>query len=267
MNKIKGFLSWLGQRSVIIISVLIIGVGILLIWLISTGSSSKENIAIGIAAISAFLAAISAIANLLSAVEAQKQRENNERPYIQGFFDTGNSGVIYFTIQNFGNSPAFDVTINFGVAPIDFANRPLGEVSLFSKPISFIAPGQSYRQLVNNGFTLLAEGKPTKFDYLICYYSGSHQKFTERIETDLAYLKQATVPGKNIEEHLSEIHKDLDSLVRDFRSVKGFGSLHVESPVEESLRIQRLMIDKKDRPLIQKKIIVILKRILKRMGV
>ena len=72
MNKIKGILSWLTQRSVIVISILIIGVGILLIWFISTGSSSKENIAIGIAAISAFLAAISAIANLLSAVESQK---------------------------------------------------------------------------------------------------------------------------------------------------------------------------------------------------
>lgn len=267
MNKIKGFLSWLGQRSVIVISILIIGVGILLIWLISTGSSSKENIAIGVASISAFLAAISAIANLLSAVEAQRQRENNERPYVQGFFDTGNSGVIYFTIQNFGNSPAFNVTIKFGVAPIDFANRPLGEVSLFSKPISFIAPGQSYRQLVNNGFTLLAEGKPTKFDYIISYYSANHQKFTEKIETDLSYLKQATVPGKSIEEHLSSIHGDLDSLVKDFRSIKGFDSLRVESPDEESLRIQQLVIDEKDRPFLQRKMIMVVKNILKRMGV
>jgi hypothetical protein len=234
MKKIKGFLSWLGQRSVIFFSILIIGVGILLIWLISTDSSSKENIAIDIASISAFLAAISAIANLLSAVEAQRQRENNERPYIQGYFDTGNSGVIYFTIQNFGNSPAIDVTIKFGVAPIDFANRPLGEVSLFSKPISFIAPGQSYRQLVNNGFTILAEGNPTKFDYVISYYSASHQKFTETVETDLSYLKQATIPGKSIEEYLSSIHGDLDSLVKDFRSIKGLNSLRVESSVEES---------------------------------
>lgn len=266
MKKIKRFLLWLSQRSVTFFSVLIIGVGILLIWLISTSSSTKENIAIGIASISAFLAAISAVANLLSAVEAQKQRENNERPYIQGFFDSGNSGVIYFTIQNFGNSPAFDVTVKFGVAPIDFANRPLGEVSLFSKPISFIAPGQSYRQLVNNGFTLLAEGKPTKFDYQVSYYSSSHQKFIERIETDLSYLKQATVPGKSIEDHLSEIHKDLDSFVKDFRSVKGFGSLLVESPREESLRIEQLVIDEKDRPFLQRKLILCLRNLLKRMG-
>jgi ABC-type multidrug transport system fused ATPase/permease subunit len=111
MNKFKGIFSWLTQRSIIIISILIIGVGILLICFISTGSSSTGNIAIGIASISAFLAAISAIANLLSAVEAQKQRENNERPYIQGYFDSSNSGAIYFTIQNFGNSPTIDVTI------------------------------------------------------------------------------------------------------------------------------------------------------------
>jgi hypothetical protein len=254
MNNIKGILSWLGQRSVIIISVLIIGVGILLIWLISTYSSSKENIAIGIASISAFLAAISAIANLLSAVEVQKQRENNERPYIQGFFDTGNSGAIYFAIQNFGNSPAIDVVIKFGLAPIDYAKRPLGDVSLFSKPISFIAPGQCYRQLVNVGFVLLAEGNPTKFDYEISYYSASRHKFVENIETDLAYLKQATVPGKSVEEHLSSIHGDLDNLVKDFRSVKGFGSLLVESPDEESLRIQRSMIEKKGRSFLQRKL-------------
>lgn len=266
MKKIKGLLSWLGQRSVIFFSILIIGVGILLIWIISASSSSKENIAIGIASISAFLAAISAIANLLSAVETQRQRENNERPYIQGYFDSGNSGVIYFTIQNFGNSPAIDVTIKFGVAPIDFANRPLGEVSLFSKPISFIAPGQSYRQLVNNGFTILAEGKPTKFDYTISYNSVSHQKFSESIETDLSYLKQATVPGKSIEEHLSSIHNDLDAFVKEFKSVKGFNSLLVESPDEESLRIQRTLIEEKDRPFFQQSLIKVLKKFLKRMG-
>lgn len=266
MNKLKGILSWLTQRSVIVISILIIGVGILLIWFISTGSSSTENIAIGIASISAFLAAISAIANLLSAVEAQKQREKTERPYIQGYFDSGNSGVIYFTIQNFGNSPAIDVTIKFGLAPIDYAQRSLGDVSLFSKPISFIAPGQNYRQFVNVGFTLLAEGNPTKFDYTISYYSVSHQRFTERIETDLSYLKQATVPGKTIEEHLSSIHTDLDALVKDIRSMKGFDALRVESPDEESLRLERLMIDEKDRPFLQRKIIVTLRKILRRWG-
>lgn len=267
MKKIKGFLSWLGQRSVIFFSILIICVGILLIWLISTGSSSKENIAIGIASISAFLAAISAIANLLSAVEAQRQRENTQRPYVQGFFDAGSSGVIYFTIQNFGNSPAFDVMIKFGVAPIDFADRPLGEVSLFTKPISFIAPGQNYRQFINVGFTLLAEGNPTKYDYTITYYSANHQKFIEKIETDLSYLKQVTVPGKSIEEHLSSIHGDLDSLVKDFRSIKGFNSLRVESPDEESLRIQQLVIDEKDHPFLQRKMIMLLRKLLKRMGV
>jgi RNase H-fold protein (predicted Holliday junction resolvase) len=94
----------------------------------------------------------------------------------------------------------------------------LGEVSLFSNPISFIAPGQSYRQLVNNGFTILAEGKPTKFDYTISYSSASHQKFTERIETDLSYLKQATVPGKSIDDHLSSIEKELASLAKDFKN-------------------------------------------------
>ncbi len=237
-----------------------------MVWLISTDSSS-ENISIGLAAIAAFLAAISAIANLLSAVEAQKQRENNERPYIHGFFDGGNSGAIYFTIQNKGNSPAFDVTITFGVAPIDFAERPLGEVSLFSKPISFIPPGQNYRQFVNIGLTLLAEGKPTIFDYTLTYFSASHQKFTEKVEIDLSYLKQATVPGKTIEEHLSDIHKDLDTLGKDFRSIKGFGSLLVESPDEQSLRMNRLLIDEKTRSFLQRKLIMFLKKLLKLMGV
>jgi len=213
------------------------------------------------------LAAISAIANLLSAVEAQRQRENNERPYVQGFFEAASNGVVNFTIQNYGNAPAFDVTIKFGVAPIDFANRSLGDVSLFSKPISFMGPGQNYRQFVNVGHILLSEGNPTKFVYTITYFSVRHQKFTEKIETDLSYLKQATVPGKSIEEQLSSIHHDLDSLVKDFRSVKGFGSLLVESPDQESLRVYRSIIDEKDRPLLQRKLIMLLKRFLKRMGV
>jgi len=138
MNKSRRIHYWLQERSFLIISILIIIVSILIVWFITVGSSNNENFVIWVAVISAFFAAISAIANLLSAFETQKERVNSERPYVYGYFDTKNSRMIYFVIQNFGNSPAFDISIDFEIAPIDYAQRSLGEISLFSKPISFM---------------------------------------------------------------------------------------------------------------------------------
>ena len=77
-------------------------------------------------------------------------------------------------------------------APVDFAGRPLSEVSLFAHPITFMPPGQVHRQAVHMANKFLAEGNPTRFDVLVRYDSIRNEHFNETTVHDLVYLKQAT---------------------------------------------------------------------------
>jgi hypothetical protein len=227
----------------------LLGVSVLFTWFLVTGfSESQTTITIGIAAVSAVFAAISSIAGLMQATEAQRQRENQERPYITAFFEGTNRGGLYLEIQNAGNSPAIDVTFKFEPEPIDFAGRKLSEVSLFQKPISFMPQGKTYRQLIDVGHKFLAEGKPTKYRIKIIYSSVSGQMFDESTDYDLDYLKQSTLPGKTTEENLEDISNQLKDITGIFKSVRGMNSFHIETPDEYHTQIQALRGERKELP-------------------
>ena len=101
-QSIKNILYWFSQRSAIVITVLLLAVGVLLIFYLSAGfTPTSESVVIGISTITVFFAAISAIANLLQAVETQKQRESQERPYIMASVEGTSGGAIYFVINNY----------------------------------------------------------------------------------------------------------------------------------------------------------------------
>lgn len=185
-----------------ILAVLILGVGAVLIW---QAAIDVPHIAIAVAALSTFFAAVSAVASLLQAVELQKQAEQQGRPYILGNFEGANSGVIYFVIKNFGNTAAKNVRVQFDPPPIDFSGRSLNDVSMFSSPIAFFPPGKDYRQLIDTGPNLLAEGKPLQFRLDIEYQSVKGVKYKENTDFDLAYLRQATNPQRTVEEYLKDI--------------------------------------------------------------
>jgi NADH:ubiquinone oxidoreductase subunit 2 (subunit N) len=104
----------IAKRGTFIVAILLLCVSILFTWFLVTGfSQSQTTVAIGVAALSAFFAAISSIAALLQATELQRQRENQERPYITAYFAGTSRGAVYFEIQNAGNSPAIDVALKF----------------------------------------------------------------------------------------------------------------------------------------------------------
>ncbi len=211
---------WFQRFGLVIITALLVGVAALLIYFLVAGfSSSTVGVSLAIAALAVFFAAIGSIANLLGAVEAQRLREAQEMPYVHGYFDGSSKGMVYFVICNSGNSPAQDVRIKFDPAPIDFADRSLNEVSLFAQPITFMPPGQTLRQAVHIGHKLLAEGKPTRFSVLFKYKSIRKQDFQETTIHDLAYLKQATLPGKTVEDSLEALSKDLRAAVRVLRDM------------------------------------------------
>lgn len=248
-RKIKHIWQGIAKRGVSIVAILLLSVSVLFTWFLVTGfSQSQIVITIGIAAVSALFAAISSIAGLMQATESQRQRENQERPYITAFFEGTNRGGLYLEIQNAGNSPAVDVTLKFEPEPIDFAGRKLSKVSLFQKPISFIPQGKMYRQIIDVGHKFLAEGKPTKYRITIIYSSVSGQLFEKTTDYDLDYLKQSTLPGKTTEENLEDISKQLKDVTDILRSVRGMNSLLVETPEEYHARIQSMQDERKELP-------------------
>lgn len=92
-RKNKFILREIAKRGVPIVALLLLFVFILITWFLVRGfSQSQTVIAIGIAGVSAFFAAISLIAGLMQTTEAQRQRENQERPYITAFFEGTNLG-------------------------------------------------------------------------------------------------------------------------------------------------------------------------------
>lgn len=230
---IKHLIYEVSNRANLIIAVLLLFAFVGFIWLLFTiNSQSQTQVTIAIAAISAFFASVSSVASMMQAREAQLQRENQERPYIVVFFDASGRGGVYFEILNAGNSPAVNLTLKFNPQPIDFLGRNLGNVSLFQKPISFMPQGKVYRQLVDVGYKLLANGKPTKFQVSLSYSSVDGRLFTESTDFDLEYLREAGLPNKSTEEILEDICKELKDLKQNFKSVTGLNSILIESPVE-----------------------------------
>jgi uncharacterized protein (UPF0333 family) len=211
--KARSVLYWLSQRSTLVVTALLIALGVLVAYFLTVGfSSSQAQAVIGIASVSAFLAAISATANLLQAVEVQRQRELMQRPYVTASFEGSSKGLIYLLIQNSGNSPARDVRLAFDPAPRDFSGRPLDQVSVFSRPITFLPPASSVRQLIDAGNKLLADGQPTRFRVTISYQSIEGRQYSERVDHDIEWMKQATVPEKSAQDYLEEISKYLKKM-------------------------------------------------------
>lgn len=240
-TKLKRIFHWLSRRSVFLVTTLLFAVVVILLWYLSAGfSPDKERIIFGIAAISAFLSAVSAISTLLQAVETQRQRENLERPYITAYFDGSSNGALYFVIENSGNSPAVDVTFKFTPPPVDYAGRPLNEISLFANPISFLPNGKVIRQIIGASYNFLEEGKPLKYEISTNYHSIFGDSFNESVEHNLEYLKQVTLPRKTADDYLQDISKELSELTRLIKKAQGLNSFVIESPDEYSSRMKSL---------------------------
>lgn len=242
--KLRHIVRWLARRNVVVVSVLLIAIAAVFVWLIVSGfSSDAVIISIGIAALSALFSAISSFAGLLEAVETQRQRENQERPYVIAFFDGASSGAVYFVVENCGNSPALNITLKFEPPPIDYAGRRLDEISLFSKSIDFLPAGKSFRQIVDVGHRLLADDRPAKFRVSVSYQSIQGDKYDHSVQHDLDYLRQATLPEKSVGDNLAVIAEQLKKLVKSLENVQGkigTKTFLVESPDHYQSRVRRI---------------------------
>jgi hypothetical protein len=264
--KFRQLLQIISNHGRMIITLLIISVGVLLVWFLASGfSPSIVQITIGIASISAFFAAISSIANLLQAVETEKQRRNQERPYVNAYFDASNSSFIHFIVENSGNSPAKNIILDINPTPKDYAGRNLNEVSFFSHPISFFPANKKVRQLVDVGYKFLAQDRPVNFEISVRYLSIFGDLYTDNFVQNLEYLRQSTVLGKSIEDNLGEITKEIKDLRELLTRAEHFGALQVETPDQNRQRIELLARDRNDFPWWRRTLIKMLTRLLSKI--
>ena len=212
--KMKLLVQWLARRSTILLTALLFGGAIFLIWVLVAGVSFNDKTTTIIATVSIFFAAVSAFANLLQAVEVQRQRESQERPYIIVYFEANNNGAFYCVVENVGNSPAMDLKIQFDPPPLDYANRSLNDISLFANPITFLPAEKSIRQAIGGTFYFFQNNKLISFSVSIEYKSIYGEMFLEKIEHDLEYLRQTTLPGKLTNDYLNDITDQMKDVVR-----------------------------------------------------
>jgi hypothetical protein len=203
----------MSQRGVILVTVMLFGALALVAWLaMSKPSQPAQQGILAIAAVSAVFAAISAFGSLLQAVEVQRQRRLQERPYVAAYFDGDSNGFVSLVFENVGNSPATNVRLSFDPDPVDFRGRPLSQVSLFAYPVTFLPQGKRFRQLIDAGSRFLAEGTPTAFSITTRYESSDGQQFQETRHHDIAYMRQAINPPKTTEDWLKVVAENLKRL-------------------------------------------------------
>lgn len=216
-NFLKRFLRFLADRSSLFAAALMLGLLGLLIWYLV---SQQEELSNSIAVVATFFAALSAFFSLLQVTETRKQRELSERPYIHAYFDDEYSGMLVFKITNSGNSPAHNVEVAFKPTPKDYANRNLSKISIFAKPITFIPPGKTHRQLIIQGFVFFKKNRRKRYSVTLTYYSSSGERFRETTIHDLSFLKEAHLPPKQVEDYLKEIAEEQKKIARELYQVR-----------------------------------------------
>ena len=241
-RRIKCWLIWLSSRAMVVFATSILAAFAITLWVVSANlGESSESMAIAIAAISAFFAAVSSFGSLLQAIEVQRQRENLERPFIVTYYDLANNGAIYFIVENIGNSPAKDIGIKFEAAPTDHQNRSLEEISLFTNPIEFLPPQRSIRQLVDKGSNVLT-GDNLRFSHSVSYSSLRGETYREPGVIDLTYMKDMTRPMKSQEDHLETISNSLDRIHKTLDKIRHSDAINVvaEMRSEREERLKKL---------------------------
>lgn len=238
MKYFNEFSRWLKKRGIVFVAFMIYLIPIFFIWgFLNQFSISEPVTTIAIAAWSALFAALGSFATLLQAIEMQKQRENFERPYVLIHFDIRNDGAIYLAVENFGNTPALNITIDFTPPIIDHRGRSVQGLSTFQKPIRFMPPKNILKQFIGVGHDFLSQGKDVNFIINVCYESPQGGSYREAHQIDLSYLRETTRPPKTLEEQLESLNKSITDLAGIFKSVKGYQALLVETPEQQRSRI------------------------------
>ncbi len=238
-------LKWLARRLGILLALLVMGLGIVFLWIVSAGNADPTFI-VGIAAVSAFFSLVSAVAGLIQAVEIQRQRENAENPHVLVYFEGKSNHMIYAIIENFGHTPAKEICIKFDPSPLYMREKQLNDVGPFANSIPLLPSGKKFEQIIDSGPELLMEGRTIRFRVSLRYSSLNGHTFDEEDIIDLSYMKEATLPSPSASEAVMRVAKELESISKRFDRVTSFDSIMVETPELRNKRMQDTIKDSRD---------------------
>ncbi len=172
--------------------------------------------AIQFAVVSTFFAALSSVATLVQAREAQRQREDAERPEVGVFFQPRNR-LMYCVIQNFGVLPARNIEIQFIPSPKMHDGRSLNELSAFSKPLPFLPPNEKYwRHIGSSPDALKNNNQP--FTIELNYESANGRTYNDKIVIDLSILAEINDPEPSLPHQLSKVIEKLEDIEKAIKS-------------------------------------------------
>ncbi len=217
---------------------------LLIIGAVATGNPGT-GVGVGITAISVFFAAISSVANLISVIDMRNERKSQARPYVGAYFEVKSDGLVYFIVENNGNSPAQNVLVEFSSIPqegyiLEFFLKQGS--SPFEKPIDFLIPGQALRRIVGVHHEVLGKDKSTEFAFTLAYCSIFGDKYKETIHSDLAYLRGTPFPEKSVGEQIGKLTESVKKLENHLDRISDFDTLFVavESRDQHRTRIKQL---------------------------
>lgn len=171
------------------------------------------------------LYSILAYYNRLTIKEMRESREYQTRPYVVFDFEF-QEHLIFYKIENLGNSPAYDVSIDFINDLEDSRGRKLSELKLF-KNIPFIPPRKKIRYFFDSTFQFLKKDELEKeINDIEVKYSREPSSATkqsyykEKYQFDFSiYRDQEFISQTSLDDVVDRL-KTIESSLKPLKSLK-----------------------------------------------
>jgi hypothetical protein len=98
-------------------------------------------------------------------------------------------GMLYVSIENIGNLPAYNVYVNFDVDIKGIENATvISSLGMFTK-IEFLPPRKKIRAFIDSFHSYVARKQPMTVQTKITYYGKDKRKFVDSIKHNLSIYK------------------------------------------------------------------------------
>jgi hypothetical protein len=169
--------------------------------------------------------------------EAQRLREQQNRPFVVIDFDIERGVETYLEVSNLGTSLARDVTFEIDPPLASAVGVPVEELKMLSEGISTLAPGKQLKTFFDIGFQRVESGLPMTYSATIRYTDEDGKRpFTEVIDLDLELFMHLEAPTRRSVHDVNERLKEIRDILRKWSWSSG-----------GLLTISRLEADEKNR--------------------
>jgi hypothetical protein len=154
-----------------------------------------------------------------------KNSEDESRPYIIADIEI-NDHCVFFIIRNIGKLPAKELKVKIEPDIVNTIGKSLN-TTLFSKPISIVAPGKEIKTFINTSMVVFKSEAPKVFEVALEYKWGNAKVENESYRLDISmYHDLVTVNVKSIH----HVAKELEEISKNFKKVIKYNSILVKSP-------------------------------------